>query len=424
MRTFDSPPHNAPEARVPERWRPLVRLGVLLFVLVLIATQLAVIPPYFNDLRTVCTQAECEFLALSPREAGALQELGFSLDYYAGYLVGLDVIYLLILVPLISLLLLRRSDTWMGILVSLMLASLFDYNRVPSLDAGLGGIVVLMDFLSSMLLFLVFFVFPDGHFVPHWTRWLLVGVFGIFIVLLFLGVRFFAAPVTDALLNTVYIVTILVGMWSQVHRYRQVSSPAQRQQTKWMILGLIGSSISIIAWVSFVELFPLARGPGRLWFVIAIPVLGLLFNLLPISLAISILRYRLWDIDLVIRRTLSYAVLTGVLALIYFGGVVVIQAVFRGLSGSSTTPLTTVLSTLAIAALFTPLRIRIQAFIDRRFYRAKYDAEQTLAGFAAAARDEVDMDNLTGALLDVVGETMQPENASLWMKTEQPGRQR
>jgi hypothetical protein len=123
----------------------------------------------------------------------------------------------------------------------------------------------------------------------------------------------------------------------------------------------------------------------------------------------------LWDVDLLIRRTVTYGLVTALLAAVYLGGVILIQTIFRSLTGTSS-QIAIVLSTLAIAALFNPLRTRIQAFIDRRFYRRKYDAQQVLADFAQTARDEVDMEALQTELLRVVQETMEPTNISLWLK--------
>lgn len=145
-------------------------------------------------------------------------------------------------------------------------------------------------------------------------------------------------------------------------------------------------------------------------------IFRLSFGAVFLSIGIAILRYRLFDIDVIIRRTLQYTILTGLLVLTYYGGIVVLQSVFSPLTGLEHHPLVTVITTLGIAALFNPLRIRVQDFIDRRFYRRKYNAEQALAQFAAVARDEVDMEKLTAALILVIQETVQPEQVSLRIK--------
>jgi hypothetical protein len=141
--------------------------------------------------------------------------------------------------------------------------------------------------------------------------------------------------------------------------------------------------------------------------------------LLPVSAGIAILRYRLYDIDLVINRTLVYGLLTAILASVYFGGVTATQALFRTLTGQEQLPqLVVVASTLIIAALFNPLRHHIQSFIDRRFYRSKYDARKTLEAFSAKLRDETDLGALNDDLVGVVRETMQPAHVSLWLRSE------
>jgi hypothetical protein len=140
---------------------------------------------------------------------------------------------------------------------------------------------------------------------------------------------------------------------------------------------------------------------------------------IPVAIGIAILRYRLYDIDFLINRTLVYGSLTVMLALVYLGGVATTQAIFRALTGQEQQPqLAIVASTLVIAALFNPLRRRIQSFIDRRFYRSKYDAAKTIEGFSMKLRDETDLEALNNELVGVVRETMQPAHASLWLRPD------
>jgi hypothetical protein len=168
-----------------------------------------------------------------------------------------------------------------------------------------------------------------------------------------------------------------------------------------MVTG-VASDVSDVEWL------------GNVSFVVSI--VGLVC--LPIAVGIAILRYRLYDIDIIINRTLVYGLLTLTLLLVYFGGVTTTQALFRTLTGQQQQPqLAVVVSTLVIAALFNPLRRRIQSFIDRRFFRKKYDARKILETFSARLRNETDLDSLNTELVSVVRETMQPEHVSLWLLT-------
>jgi hypothetical protein len=177
----------------------------------------------------------------------------------------------------------------------------------------------------------------------------------------------------------------------------------ERQQIKWFA----SAAALTLAWIIVAE-----EQSGEI-----VALWGLLvIASIPVATGMAILRYRLYDIDRIINRTLVYGVLTGILALVYFGGVATSEAIFRALTGQEQQPqIAVVVSTLVIAALFTPLRRRIQRFIDRRFYRRKYDARKTLEDFSAQLRDETDLEALSNDLLGVVRDTMQPAHVSLWL---------
>ena len=185
----------------------------------------------------------------------------------------------------------------------------------------------------------------------------------------------------------------------------------ERQQIKWLAYGgaVVVGTIFVAAAIS-------------LWSVtVSIALINLALLGLPVFTGVAIVRHRLYDIDLIINRTLVYGVLTGTLALVYFGGVTATQVIFRTLTGQDEQrQLAIVVSTLVIAALFNPLRRRIQGFIDRRFYRRKYDARKTLEAFSARLRDETDLDRLGDELVTVVRQTMRPEHASLWLHPDPP----
>ena len=206
---------------------------------------------------------------------------------------------------------------------------------------------------------------------------------------------------------------MVASAMSLVVRYRR-STGEEREQIKWIafaasFMGLFYLGIMVGALV-----FPEDWGLGFLE-----GVMLLSFGGIPVAIGFAVLRYRLYDIDVIINRTLVYGALTGALALVYFGGVTVTQALFRNITGQEQLPqLVVVVSTLLIAALFTPLRRRIQSFIDRRFYRSKYDARKTLEAFSSKLRDETDLEALNDELVWVVRETMQPAHASLWLRPE------
>jgi hypothetical protein len=218
------------------------------------------------------------------------------------------------------------------------------------------------------------------------------------------------------------LVCMLASALSLVLRYRR-SGGEVRQQIKWVAFAASFMSLVYLSVVVRSLFLPEDVAQGLSQYVTILSVAGV-----PVAIGFAVLRYRLYDIDVVINRALVYGSLTVTLALVYFGGVTTTQAVFRVLTGQQEQPqLAVVVSTLAIAALFNPLRRRVQSFIDRRFYRKKYDAAKTLEAFSARLRDETDLERLGEHLTGAVGEAMQPAYISLWLrptaapKSERPG---
>jgi hypothetical protein len=256
-------------------------------------------------------------------------------------------------------------------------------------------------------------VFPDGRFVPRWTRWLWA------ISVISSGVQVFwpSAPF-QLLLGTVSFAVLAVSVVAvQIYRYVRVSTPVERQQTKWVVIGFTVALPGALLATELTRSFPgpFSGVPQLYWIVFGVLYLSPL--LIPLSFGLAILRYRLWDVDVLINKALVYGLLTGLLGALYAGLIIGLESLAGAVTGTTgQQPVALVISTLAIAALFQPVRKRIQNLIDRRFYRKKYDAEKTLAVFSATLRNEVDLEQIREQLLAVVQETMQLAHVSLWLR--------
>ena len=272
---------------------------------------------------------------------------------------------------------------------------------------------------------LLLLYYPTGHLLTSRWRWVLrLSLLGYLALALWLalgatldigdpaiGVNEIANPIgflpapagytTTGAIVFVMISTVLASLFGLGLRFYRARG-IEREQMKWLLFagGLFAAAMPL----NF----------------LSVPWSGVITNLIalaiPTAIAIAILRYRLFDIDVLIRRTTSYALITGLLALIYFGSIVVLQQLLTPLTGDSTPAI--ILSTLLIAALFLPVRRRVQDLIDRRFNRTRYDAEKTLARFAATLRDETDLDALLAELVRVIQGTMQPETVTIWLQSE------
>jgi hypothetical protein len=251
-------------------------------------------------------------------------------------------------------------------------------------------------------------VFPVRKWpLARWPRLTLLLLYGLPIVGLVLGLILAEDAIFLATLFLSMATLIVALIAATIHNLRTLRDPVARAQVGWLALGLCAPFLgAIIIQVALYLQIMNGTAPDWIW-----QVLGLC---LPLCLGIAITRYRLFDIEIIIRRTLVYSVLTLTLGLVYLGCIVVLQQLVVPVLGGS--ELAIVASTLAIAALFSPLRKRIQTLIDRRFYRRKYDAAKVLAAFGATARDETDLERLTVEMLRVVDETVQPEFVGLWLR--------
>jgi hypothetical protein len=377
------------------------------------------IPSEFARLQTPCTDAvSCSLIPhLTVQKVQQLKELGLSGEVFAAYFVAIELAFTTLSAAIGALIFWRRSEDRMALLVSLMLLTfggavplaLFTLDLSPVWTASARG----ASFVGTALVILFFYIFPDGHFVPRWSRWLLLASIGVLAPTLLLPYSFMSLwryPLLNALLSASIVGG---GLLAQAYRYKRVSNAAQRQQSKWVVFG----TVAALGGYGAFQALDLLLQSALLASILANTAFFVLSLLIPISIAVAVLRHRLYDIDLLINRTLVYGSLTATLVVIYVGGIVVLQRLFVLLTGQQST-LAVVASTLLIAAFFTPLRRRIQSFIDRRFYRKKYDARKTLEAFSTKLKNETDLEALNNDLVGVVRETMQPAHVSLWLRPE------
>jgi hypothetical protein len=326
-----------------------------------------------------------------------------------------------------------NAIAWLFIIAALLGASqalMYEYviqalMRVPDSLPGGSLVAWVLNWywmIGVTLLALTLVLFPNGK--PFSQRW--HYVMGLMVLVTFLGILVFAfrpGPLvnsfpavanplgqawlepldvlTDMAVMYVYIITNFAAAAVAITLRFRRSRSVERQQMKWFVFAAFLLAATAI----------LGPSDNRNLQAVFITAIGFL----PVAMGIAIVRYRLYDIDIIIRKTLVYSLLTVTLALVYFGSVVVLQSLVAAVGGQQSSAVI-VFSTLAIAALFSPLRRRLQDVIDRRFYRQKYDAQQVLARFAQTARDETDLDALTAELTRVVQETLQPEQVSVWLR--------
>lgn len=398
------------------------------------------IPPYFWQ----------QTAQIHPIERAVLQQIGLSANFITLYIIALDGAVVLAFALVAIGIFWRTARDWVALFVSFALFT-FGVAISPTLDALSAlhpwwkATVTALRLMSISTTLAVFYIFPDGRFAPRWTRilfaisggWALAWVFFTspfdfaelpplvrFVVFLFTSNASFLGRAYQYLRLSTLLLDLLIcfaiGLFAQVYRYRKISTPLQRQQTKWVVFGLTAAVIGYFAYFLPQSLIAPLREPGLarvLFTLIGSPLSVGLLVLAPLSIGLSIAQYRLWDIDPIIHRTLVYGMLTAALAILYFGGVLLFQQLFRAITGYQST-LAIAISTLVIASLFQPLRSRLQDFIDRRFYRERVDFRQSLSRFSRQVRTLIDLPELLEVLVERTMELFHSTHGAVFLRNE------
>ncbi|HEX5547452.1 MAG TPA: hypothetical protein VFX24_08585 [Ktedonobacterales bacterium] len=401
-------------ARLHGRWSAVLRVACLGLAIVSLIIWIWGLPLRYAQLGTICTvaAANCGDQQITPELFQMFTAAGVPIGFYAAYIGTIEVLYALAYLVMGGLIFWRKSETRIGLLTAVLLITYgvtqTDGTVVATSVPVLSIPANLLSALSFVLLALFLYLFPDGRFAPRWSRWVALIWIPLFLVV--------STTLADAVVPILFGF-IFLSIGAQIYRYRRVSTPIQRQQTKWVVFGLLfgllgsGGIIIVGALLGPEHTF----GP---WGILVANALIYMFSAcIPLSIGWAILRARLWEIDTLINKALVYGSLTGLLGLLYAGFVIGLGRLIELIPGqSASNPAILVISTLAIAALFQPLRARLQSTIDRRFYRRKYDVEKTLAAFSATLRNEVNLEQVRAQMLFVVNETMQPAHISLWLR--------
>jgi hypothetical protein len=402
--------------RPPSNVHPLLALAyvaLLLATLALAAIAVGVLHQQYGELRQPSADVRAH-----------LAQLGLTPGVYAGGIVALEAVTALGFLLVAALIVWRRADDWMALFVALMLVAFG--AAIPGTCYALavtrpiwsvpGGP---LQALGWLLLLPFACLFPDGRFVPPWSRYVLPA-WALWVLAFFAGASALTegTPILFALTFLIWAGWLGAGVLAQVYRYRSVSTFARQQQTKWVVLGFAlaipGLGVAVVPHVAALTLGrPLVAGIGFQLASLAIFCLAAL--LIPAALGIAILRHQLYDIDLLINRTLIYGTLTALLAGFYAGSIVLLQLIVHAVTGA-TADAVIVVSTLGTAALVQPLRQRVRRAVAARFYRREYDAARTIAAFGETLRHEVDLEMLTDVLVGIVEKTMQPRHVSLWLR--------
>jgi hypothetical protein len=384
------------------RWLIIARWAWPVLTVLAITANLLVLPEYTRSLLTRTITAELPAAHLTPAEYVAIQ-----ICYVA--------VFMLICLAVATVIYVRAAREPVALYCAYTLTALgCGFGFLAGLTISnpvLNGLSVIFTGLAQVMGGWLFLIFPSGSFVPRWSRWCArAAAVGIAAVTIPAIAKIQPAP---GAAQPISLGLLLLGAGTQVYRYRRVSSPAERQQTKWVVFGL-GVSMAAIIVFQLVGLLVQQVASSTVKSQVDGNLVGgvfiLMLAIIPVCIGIAVLRTHLWDIGLVISRTLTYAVVTALLAGVYAGLVLLATHVL-----SFHTAVAVAVSTLAAAAAFHPLRRRVQRAVDRKSNRTRYDADQAITAFAARLQDAADPDAVHAHLLGAVHQALEPAHASVWI---------
>jgi signal transduction histidine kinase len=389
----------------------VVRSIWLLIAILSLGLFLASVPIHYQQLLDTCVGNNCTYYQISPEEVLILQNMGFSLSGYAIYSITIAVISTLAFTGIALFIFWRQSNEWMSLLASLWLVT-FGTNLLLSLPvAEIQPIwrwsVVLVDYLGWVgLLPLFLFTFPNGRFIPRWTFWIYLA----FIATSFISILIDPANAnldtpTPGYVQVIWLATQLAGVLSQVYRYRRASNPSQRQQTKWVVFGLVATVLMLALYSTFNLPNPLAK-------VAEITFVSFAFLIIPLTLGVSILRYQLWDIDLIISRTLIWGLLSGIVIGLYVLIVGGLGTLFQSLG----TFLPSILATGLIALLFHPLRQRVQRGVNRLIYGKRDEPYAVLSQLGRQLEATLAPEAVLPTIVETVAQTLKLPYVAIALK--------
>lgn len=390
-------------------WWVVTGLAILVF---LVAT-----PDYYQQLNQVCSQEHCLAMQLNLEQTVLITQRGWDIQFYANLIIVFQVLLYLTNLSIGIFLYSRKAEDWLAILLSLMLLTSLQadfYRAILQAYPEFYWPASLIALLNSILIIVFFHIFPTGSFQPRWTRFL--AAFWIILIAAFSYrngmVYLWEAQSRDLIIVLVSIV-LLSSISILIYRYLYILNRYQREQTRWVVFGVSVTLVGEILLEIIRLLIPVISENAIMlvtWNLLSL-TLGFV---LPISILFAVLSSALLDIDVLIRRTLAYTALTIILLIIYVISVLGFQRLFELVTGQRSA-LAAIVSTLLIAASFTPLRQKIQDYINRTFYRQQYNTEIAFQELSQIVREDVDLDQMSMMIAKTIQNTLQPEFLSVWI---------